>query len=143
MKKISTQISINAPAASVWTVLTDAKNLPEWSSGIIKTEGNIARAGKFKLWSEVVPERAFALNITQFQPNSLMVWASGMPLGLFRGERQFHLTETNGTTHFTMEETFTGPLLSLIWKSMPDLQPSFDKFAKGLKQHVEQMETKK
>lgn len=36
-----------------------------------------------------------------------------------------------------MREEYTGPLVSLIWRSMPDLQPSFDQFAHGLKQHVE------
>ena len=31
----------------------------------------------------------------------------------------------------------TGPLTNMIWKSMPDLQPSFDQFAKGLKAKAE------
>lgn len=36
-----------------------------------------------------------------------------------------------------MREEYSGPLLALIWRSMPDLQPSFDAFAAGLKRHVE------
>ena len=32
---------------------------------------------------------------------------------------------------------YTGLLLDMIWKSMPDLQPSFDTFAAGLKARVE------
>jgi hypothetical protein len=36
-----------------------------------------------------------------------------------------------------MREEFTGPLLPLIGRSIPDLQPSFDKFANGLKKRVE------
>jgi len=31
-----------------------------------------------------------------------------------------------------------GPLLSMMWCSMPDLGPSFAQFANGLKQRVEQ-----
>ena len=36
-----------------------------------------------------------------------------------------------------MREEYSGPLLPLIWRSMPDLQPSFDQFAAGLKARAE------
>jgi hypothetical protein len=36
-----------------------------------------------------------------------------------------------------MREEYTGPLVRLIWRSMPDLGPSFRQFADGLKQRVE------
>ena len=53
-----------------------------------------------------------------------------MPLGLFRGVRTFTLApEANGTTRFHMREEYTGPMLPLIWRSMPDLGPSFEQFA--------------
>ena len=32
---------------------------------------------------------------------------------------------------------YSGPLPPLIWRSMPDLGPSFGRFATGLKQRVE------
>jgi polyketide cyclase/dehydrase/lipid transport protein len=47
------------------------------------------------------------------------------------------LPRGTGTTKFAMREEYTGPLLPLIWKSMPDLGPSFEKFAKGLKEEAE------
>jgi hypothetical protein len=31
-----------------------------------------------------------------------------------------------------MREEFTGLMLPMIWKSMPDLGPSFEQFASGL-----------
>jgi hypothetical protein len=37
---------------------------------------------------------------------------------------------------WTVQE-YTGPLLGLIWRSMPDLGPSFGRFARGLKLRVE------
>ena len=40
-------------------------------------------------------------------------------------------------TRFTMREEYSGPLLPLIWRSMPDLGPSFRQFASGLKQRAE------
>jgi hypothetical protein len=40
-------------------------------------------------------------------------------------------------TTFQVREEYTGPLLGLIWRSMPDLGPSFDRFARGLKLRAE------
>jgi hypothetical protein len=37
-----------------------------------------------------------------------------------------------------MREEYTGPMLPLIWRSIPDLQPSFEQFARGLKARAEQ-----
>ena len=59
-------------------------------------------------------------------------------LGLFRGVRTYALSPAaSGGTAFQMREEYTGPLLGLIWRSMPDLGPSFERFARGLKMRVE------
>ena len=55
-----------------------------------------------------------------------------LPPGRFKGERTFTLTRQDPrTTRFTMREEYSGLLLSLIWKSMPDLGPSLEQFAPG------------
>jgi hypothetical protein len=36
-----------------------------------------------------------------------------------------------------MREDYTGPLAGMIAKSIPDLSPSFERFATGLKHRVE------
>jgi hypothetical protein len=67
-----------------------------------------------------------------------MTWTGGMPLGLFKGVRTFTLTpDGDGKTRFHAREEFTGVMLPLIWRSMPDLAPSFEQFAQGLKQRAE------
>jgi len=40
-------------------------------------------------------------------------------------------------TAFHVREKYTGPLLGLIWRSIPDLGPSSGRFAQGLKRRVE------
>jgi hypothetical protein len=60
-----------------------------------------------------------------------------MPLGLFRGVRTFTLQPAGMGTDFRIREEYSGPLLPLIWRSMPDLAPSFRQFADGLKRRVE------
>jgi hypothetical protein len=37
----------------------------------------------------------------------------------------------------TVREEYSGPLVGLMGRSIPDLQPSFDKFVNGLKARAE------
>lgn len=60
-----------------------------------------------------------------------------MPLGLFKGVRTYTLAAEGAGTAFTVREEYTGPLLGMVWRSMPDLGPSFTQFANGLKQRAE------
>ena len=56
-----------------------------------------------------------------------------------RGVRTFSLRpDGSGSTDFTVREEYTGPLLGMIWRTIPDLGPSFAKFAEGLKRHAKQ-----
>ena len=133
-----TEVLINRRAEQIWPFLTDARLLTEGGFGIRKLEGSIAPGHRLKLWSEVNPGRAFPLKITGFDPPRLMVWEGGMPFGLFKGVRRFTLAEApGGATLFRMREDYSGPLLKLIGKSIPDLNPSFEKFAQALKRAAE------
>ena len=61
-----------------------------------------------------------------------------MPLHLFWGERTFTLTPRgDGKTEFALQEVFSGPLLPLIGRSLPDLNGTFAEFAAGLKRRAE------
>ena len=128
---------IKSPPAAVWSVLVNAKRLQDGSFGITRIEGHIAPGAKIKVWSEVSPGRAFPLKVTVFQPGASMTWEGGMPLGLFKGAREFSLTPSPSGTLFQMSESYTGLLSGLITKTIPDLAPSFEKFADGLKSAVE------
>ncbi|HUP18082.1 MAG TPA: hypothetical protein VM848_18785 [Acidimicrobiia bacterium] len=67
-----------------------------------------------------------------------MVWADGVPLGLFKGVRTYRLTpQANGSNEFSMEEEFSGLLEPIISKSIPDMIESFEQFADGLRQAAE------
>jgi hypothetical protein len=104
---------------------------------VVRVEGRIAPQEKIKVISEANPKRAFPVTVTEFSPAERMTWSGGMPLGLFKGVRTFALRPENGATRFTMREEYTGPMLPVIWRSMPDLGPSFEQFASGLKARAE------
>lgn len=125
---------------TIWEVLTDAPGYPSWDSGVERVEGTISPGSKIKVYSKVSPGRAFPVKVTELSPATKMTWTGGMPLGLFKGVRTFTLTPAGeGVTRFHMREEFTGPLLSMIWRSMPDLTASFEQFAKGLKDRAERV----
>jgi hypothetical protein len=131
---------IDASPEAIWSVLTDAPGYADWDSGVVRVEGTIAPQEKIKVVSEANPKRAFPVKVTEFAPGERMVWSGGMPLGLFKGVRTFRLTPEAGATRFTMREEYSGPMLPLIWRSMPDLGPSFEQFANGLKARAEEGE---
>ena len=137
MKHYESTVSVEAPPDAVWSVLTDAGAWSAWDSGVTGVEGRIAEGEKITVRTEVSPGRAFPVTVTALERPRRMVFRGGMPLGLFRGERTYTLTPDGPRTTFRMREEYTGPLLGLIWRSMPDLQPSFDRFAAGLKRRVE------
>lgn len=137
MKEYRASATIRATPEAIWAILVDAPNYSAWESGVLRVEGRIAAGEKIKVISEVNPGRAFPVKVTEFAAPQRMTWSGGMPLGLFRGVRTFKLKPSGDGTEFAMRERYTGPLLPLIWKSMPDLGPSFEQFAKGLKQRAE------
>jgi hypothetical protein len=47
---------------------------------------------------------------------------------------------SDGLVRFTMREEYSGPMLPMIWRTIPDLGPSFDEFARSLKRAAEKVE---
>jgi hypothetical protein len=138
MKNFESSASIKAGPDRVWSLLTDGASYPDWDSGVVRVEGTIAPGEKIKVVSEVNPKRAFPVKVTRFEPGREMQWTGGMPLGLFKGVRTFRLTPEDGGTRVHVREEYTGPMLPIIWRTIPDMQPSFDQFTAGLKARAEQ-----
>jgi hypothetical protein len=138
MKSYDASSMIDASPDAIWAILVDGESYPKWDSGVERVEGRIAPGERLKVFSEANPGRGFPVKVTEFVKGEKMCWSGGMPLGLFRGVRTFTLSPSNdGTTKFAMREEYTGPMLPLIWRSIPDLGPSFHQFARGLKQRAE------
>ena len=138
MKAYNASAAIRAGSDAIWDVLTDARGYTQWDSGVERVDGSIGPGERITVVSKANPGRAFPVTVTEFEPGRRMVWSGGMPLGLFKGVRTFTLApQADGVTAFTVREEYTGPLLPLIWRSMPDLEPSFRQFATGLKSRAE------
>ena len=140
MRGFAAAIAIRARPEAIWALLTDAAGYPQWNSTVERIDGRIAAGERLIVYARATPGRAFPLKVTEFVPPRRMVWAGGMPLGLFTGTRSYTLTPTsNGEVAFAMREQFSGLLAPLIARSIPDLQPAFDAFAADLKRHAERV----
>jgi uncharacterized protein YndB with AHSA1/START domain len=128
---------IQAAPERVWSVLTDAAAWPNWDSGVTKVDGRVALGEKLTVAVEANPGRSFPVKVVQLSAPERMVFLGGMPVKLFTGRRTYSLAPEGNGTRFTMREEYAGPLAGMMIKSIPDLGPSFRRFAEGLKQRVE------
>jgi hypothetical protein len=130
-------IEIAASPERVMQVLTNAAGFTRWNSTLLRFEGEIVLGRKVTLVSTVAPKRAFSVKVSALSADA-MTWEDGMPFGLFRGVRSFRATKTpSGSTVFAMSEVFSGRLLKMIAKSLPDQRATFEAFARDLKTEAE------
>lgn len=139
---MATQFSVTrriaAPAERAWALLADTAAWRTWNPTIVSIDGSVALGSRIRLVSKVNPKRAFSLTVTELAPPRRMVWADGMPLGLFKGVRTYEITPDGaGACTFSMSEVYSGAMAGMIAKSIPDLGPSFEQFADGLKAAAE------
>jgi uncharacterized protein YndB with AHSA1/START domain len=143
MKQIAyeTAATIVAPPERVWSVLTNGDSYAQWNPEIVGIEGRLAlgervtvrvRLGDGAIRS--VPQRVVA-----FDPPNRMEWVGGLPLGMFVGRRTFTVTRVATGTEFRMHLHMSGPLASLILRSVGDRQPEIDRFSAALKARVESL----
>jgi hypothetical protein len=140
VKSFAATIDIHATPERIWALLTDAAAYPSWNSTVAKVVGRIAGGEKIVVHATGAGGRAFPLRVGPFEPCTRMVWSGGMPFGLFTGQRTFRLDpKAGGVVTVSMREEFAGLLAPLITRSIPDLQPAFDRFVADLKVRAERV----
>jgi len=130
------ELNIRAPAARIWSLLTDARDFPRWNSTVTSVEGQIREGEQLRLH---VPgtQRTFTPRVSGVVPDERMTWTGGFS-PVFKGVRTFELRRcSDGSTDFVMEERFSGLLLPLLRGSMPDFGPVFERYANDLKREAE------
>jgi hypothetical protein len=117
-KEINTEITIQASAAKVWSILTDFENYPGWNPYIKYVKGTVQAGNKINVCIE--PPNAkpmvFYPKVLTCEPYKKISWLGRLYMpGLFDGEHTFTLIDNgNGTTTFKHSETFKGILLFLM-----------------------------
>lgn len=137
MKKFSASTTINAAPEKVWQILTNASGYPAWDKSMDRIEGWLALGEKVKFFTRL-SDQAFPVTVTAFEPARRLVLTGGLPLGLFKSERTHSLAPTGqGQTRFHTEEIFSGLLLPIFGRNVPDLTENFESFVAALKKQAE------
>lgn len=129
--------TIDASPEKIWAFLTDAAGFPRWNSTVTSIEGEIAEGRTLKLQVPTAPGRVFKPKVSRIEPARSMIWSDGMA-PMFKGVRTFALTPNpDGSTEFSMHEEFSGLMLPMIKRSLPDFAPAFEAYAADLKRAAE------
>lgn len=141
MRQINTNINISASPETVWKVLMDFDNYPQWNPFMISIEGEKV-IGK-KLTVKIKPpngkEMTFKPEILIFESNKKLKWLGKAGLkGIFDGEHSFHLENQNdGSTKFIHGEKFSGILVGLMGKTLAKTELGFKQMNEALKKECE------
>ena len=130
-------VNIEAHAAIIWALLTNAADFPRWNSTVISISGKIQSGETIELKSTLDEKRTFKLKIKEFVPNQRLVWGDPM------GSRVYSLEKAGKGTQFKMSEKIGGPLFPLFAGMIPSFDESFDKFAADLKKEAETIQRSK
>lgn len=130
-RETTVSINIDADPSIVWTLLTNASDLPRWNSTILSLEGEIKQGEKIKLISTLDEKRTFKLKIKEFEPEKRLVWGDG------KGNRVYTITKNGNGVTFTMTEKIGGMMFPMYAKYIPPFDESFERFASDLKKEAE------
>lgn len=130
-RETAISIDIDASAAKVWALLTNAGDIPRWNSTIVSLDGDIKPGSTIKLVSTLDESRTFTLQVKEFEPEKRLVW------GDRQGNRVYTLTPQGNGVRFSMVEKIGGFLFPLFSRFIPPFDDSFEQFAADLKREAE------
>lgn len=137
-RETSVSVNIEADAAIIWALLTNAADFPRWNSTVISISGKIQNGETIELKSTLDEKRTFKLKIKEFEPEKRLVWGDA------QGNRVYSITKGEaGSVHFSMSEKIGGPLFPLFAGMIPPFDAAFEKFAADLKREAETIQRSK
>ena len=140
--EIRTEITIDAPAETVWDILTDLDGYADWNPFVVESTGT-PLVGE-RLTNRLVPPggktMTFRPTVTEIVEGRVFEWLGrlGLP-GIFEGRHRFELhPNDDGTTRFVHSEYFSGILVRLMKRSL-DTQTvaGFEAMNAALKERAE------
>jgi hypothetical protein len=121
-REIKTEILIHASTQSVWSILTNFDDYPNWNPFIKSLEGNIEVGQKFKAHIQPPGSKGmtFKPRVLVFDQNKTFSWLGHLFIkGLFDGEHIFELVDQgDGRTLLIQKEIFTGILVPVFDRMM-------------------------
>jgi hypothetical protein len=128
MRTIEHAVDIQAPAATVWQVLTDIDRYDDWNPFMPRLSGRLAPGERLTVTIRPgTRTMTFRPTVLEVEDGRLIRWRGrlGMP-GLFDGEHELRLEPTaDGGTRFVQRESFTGLLVRMMPGVLDDTAAGF------------------
>lgn len=141
MKTIQTEIIIDADISTVWNVLMDFENHPQWNPFIKSIRGE-KKVGNTLTVSIKPPDAngmTFKPTILILEPNREFRWKGKLFIkGIFDGEHFFKMeSHSDSQTKFIHGEKFSGILVSLMGKVLEKTKDGFQLMNEAIKKESE------
>ena len=141
MKSIKTEIIINAPVATVWDLLMDFKNYPNWNPFIhITGKAAVGQQLENTIFLEGQKPQIFKPQVLEVKEQKILRWEGHLFIkGLFDGDHYFKLEAiTPQQTCLIHGENFKGILVGMILKMIGvATKEGFNKMNHALKEQCE------
>jgi hypothetical protein len=141
LRRIETDVEIEAPAERVWALLTDFPRTPSWNPFIRSISGEATPGARLSV--QVSPPGKAAMSfrptVLSVRPNRELRWLGHLFVtGLFDGEHYFLLEPlSEGQTRFIQGEIFSGLLVGPLSGVLPATRMGFEAMNAALKKLVE------
>ena len=141
MRRIVTETTIQASPADVWKALTQLKRYGEWNPFVIEASGTVAVGERLEVKMQQPGRKpiTFRPTVTEVVPGSVFEWLGHLGVqGIFDGCHRFELEEHEGGTRLTHSETFTGMIVSLLFRVLESgTTAGFEAMNEALKARLE------
>lgn len=118
MKKLYTEIEIQASKDTIWRVLTDFDQYSKWNPFIKSVAGTVevGQVIEITLTPPDAKPMTFKPKVLTFQQKSELSWIGHVIIpGIFDGEHHFQLVDLgDGKVKFIQKETFSGILVPFM-----------------------------
>ena len=143
MKRLSSEIEINASPERVWQILTDFSALPDWNPFMRSIEGDLEVGNRLKVYIKASKGMgmSFKPTVLKAEPQGELRWIGRflMP-GLMDGEHSFIIEPLEGNhVRFIQSESFTGILVPFMAAMgvFKNAHIGFDEMNQALKERAE------
>lgn len=141
MRLLETEVQIDAPLQTVWSVLDEIETYPEWNPALPQLAGRTTVGQKVQgvLRQPNMPDREVGPTITRIVGARELRWLTAAPGGVFSAEHIFILEPLeNGGTRVKHNEVFDGPLSEERWPGINvNLRASYEAMNQALKLRAE------
>jgi hypothetical protein len=138
---LDASIEIDAPAARVWSLLTDTARYSAWNPFVTGIAGDLREGADVKVTIHAPGRRpvTFSARVARVDPGRELRWRGRWFLpGLFDGDHALTVEDLGeGRTRFRTREEVTGLLLPLLGKAMRQSQTGFELLCRAVKERAE------